>query len=35
MKTVRIYCLAARCWIQGDPWWFALEYARVIAGGWR
>lgn len=35
MKKIRVYCLAIKYWLQGDPWQFAVEYARAIVEGWR
>jgi len=33
MKSMEVYSLAIKYWLQGDEWAVALEYARVIVGG--
>jgi len=34
-KGVSVYLMAIKYWLQGDEWEFALEYARLIVGGFK
>jgi len=35
MKTIRIYILAIKYFLQGDKWRFAVEYATALVKGWK
>jgi hypothetical protein len=35
MKTIRIYILAIKYFLQGDKWQFAKEYAESIVKGFK
>jgi hypothetical protein len=35
MKTIRIYILAIRYFLQGDTWEFAKEYATALVRGFK
>jgi len=34
-KTLSVYFLAIKYWLQGDEWGLALEYARTIVKGFK
>ena len=35
MKTIHIYILAIKYFLQGDTWEFAKEYAKAIVKGFK
>ena len=34
-QDTRIFFLAIKYWLQGDPWPEAVEYAKVIVEGFK